>query len=207
MSATSDLMWHFRSRRATELLRRFPNLDEMRVIDLGGSETFWAIFPKKRRPRDLTILNLGDGSTPPPDHVWADACDAPKLFDEGSFDLVVSNSVLEHLGGHHRRKDFARAVDWLAPRHWVQTPNRYFPIEPHWLFPGMQFLPFDARVLVARYWHLGHVRARTHGEAVEEVAACELVAKSQMRALFPGSEIWVERSLGLPKSLVAIRQG
>jgi hypothetical protein len=69
----------------------------------------------------------------------------------------------------------------------------------------MQFLPFDVRVAVARRWHLGHVRARSVAEAVEEVAACELVSRSQMRALFPESAIWTERVVGLAKSLVAIR--
>ena len=27
----------------------------------------------------------------------------------------------------------------------VQTPYRYFPVEPHWLFPGLQFLPMGLR--------------------------------------------------------------
>jgi len=199
-------MTRFRGARAEELVRRFPDLAAMRVIDLGGSEAFWASFSSDQRPRDLTIVNLGHGAAAPPNgHVWADACSTPELFPEGSFDLVVSNSDLEHVGGHHRRKQFATAVNWLAPRHWVQTPNLYFPLEPHWLFPGMQFLPFDVRVAVARRWHLGHVRARSVAEAVEEVAACELVSRSQMRALFPQSEIWTERVVGLAKSLVAIR--
>lgn len=62
------------------------------------------------------------------------------------FDLVYSNSVIEHVGGHARSCDFAGMVKTLARRHWgVQTPYRYFSIEPHWLFPGLQFLPQSAR--------------------------------------------------------------
>lgn len=198
-------MQHFRERRAAALLGRFPDLADMRVIDLGGSAAFWTTFPAESRPRDLTILNLGDGAAPPPGHIWADACEADDLWPRGAFDLVISNSVLEHVGGHHRRQRFARVVHHLADRHWVQTPNLYFPVEPHWLFPCMQFLPFDARVTIARIWHVGHVRARTHAEAVEEVAACDLLSRSQMRALFPLSEIWTERVAGLPKSLIAVR--
>lgn len=163
------------------MLERFPELDAMKVIDLGG------------------------GAPPPAGHVWGDACTADELFAERSFDLVVSNSVLEHVGGYHRRQEFARAVHWLADRHWVQTPNLYFPMEPHWLFPMMQFLPFDLRVLIARRWHLGHVRAGTIDQAIAEVASCELVSASELRHLFPGSILWRERLLGVTKSLVAIR--
>ena len=32
------------------------------------------------------------------------------------------------------------------PKSVVQIPYRYFPIEPHWLFPGLQFLPQRARI-------------------------------------------------------------
>jgi hypothetical protein len=204
MRGIERTMRRFRSRRATELLRRFPDLDAMRVIDLGGSPQFWSAFPPERRPADLTLLNLTGPRESVPGLVIGDACQADRLFPDGRFDLVVSNSVLEHVGGHQRRKDFANAVHRLAERHWIQTPNLYFPLEPHWLFPGMQFLPFDARVAVARWWHLGHVRATSWREAVEEVAACELVSRSQLRNLFPGSLIWTERILGAPKSLVAI---
>ena len=65
-----------------------------------------------------------------------------------SYDVVFSNSLLEHVGGHAQRAALAREVRSLAPRHWVQTPYRYFPLEPHWLFPGMQF-PLEAQ---AEFW-------------------------------------------------------
>ena len=42
----------------------------------------------------------------------------------GKFDLVFSNSVLEHLGGHGRRRQFADVVHESAPEWWVQTPYR-----------------------------------------------------------------------------------
>lgn len=202
-----DAANRFRARRADELLRRFPDLPSMRVIDLGASLTFWENLASEDRPRDLNIMNLGpvSGNSSTPTLIQGDACSADTMFAPQAFDLVISNSVLEHVGGHHRRRQFANAVEHLATRHWIQTPNLYFPLEPHWLFPGMQFLPFEARVAVARRWHFGHVRAESHEEAVEEVSACELISRSQLRALFPTSEIWTERVFGLAKSLVAIR--
>ena len=74
-----------------------------------------------------------------------DACDPVGAVGGRSFDLVYSNSVIEHVGGHQRRELFAQAVRDLAPSHWVQTPYRYFPLEPFWLFSAFQFLPLPSR--------------------------------------------------------------
>lgn len=88
---------------------------------------------------------------------------------------------------------------------WVQTPYRYFPLEPHWLFPGMQLLPFPARAVVRRYGKQGHIRLDTWEDALSETAWVELVGRTEMRMLFPGSQLWVERFAGLPRSLVAVK--
>jgi hypothetical protein len=61
--------------------------------------------------------------------VQGDACD----LRDAEFDPVYSNSLIAHLRGHARRCDFASVVHAMASHHWVQTPYRYFPIEPHWL--------------------------------------------------------------------------
>ncbi|MFL5780896.1 MAG: class I SAM-dependent methyltransferase [Thermoleophilaceae bacterium] len=200
--------------RRWELLRsRFPDFAEMSVVDLGGDSRHWVAAPV--RPRRLVLLNpetwaldsdLADGA----ETVRGDACDPPaELVDEG-FDLVYSNSVIEHLEGPWRRRAFADSVRRLAPRHWIQTPYRYFPIEPHWLFPGLQFLPLAARAFVDRVWPLHASRvldpsADPQRLAVSHVLAVELLSKTEMRHLFPESDLIEERVAGLTKSLVAVR--
>jgi len=113
--------------------------------------------------------------------------------------------VLEHVGGHERRLRFAEAVHALAEAHWVQTPYRYFPIEPHWIAPGMQFAPVRARVALARRWPLAHTRPDCPETAMQQVLWTELVDRSQMRHYFPHSRIRTERLVGLIKSLIAVR--
>jgi hypothetical protein len=88
----------------------------------------------------VVIVNL---KPQPSDVDWistlvGDACALPRRVTDQRFDLVYSNSVIEHVGGHARREAFAAAVRNAADRYWVQTPYRYFAIEPHWLFPGFQ---------------------------------------------------------------------
>lgn len=89
----------------------------------------------------------------------------------------------------------------------MQTPYRYFPIEPHWFFPGFQFLPVRARREVAMRWPLHPGRRDDPVAALDEVLDIELLSKTEMRRYFPGSELVVERFAGLPKSLVAVRRG
>jgi hypothetical protein len=132
--------------------------------------------------------------------VVADAC----AKQPGSYDLVVSNSLLEHVGGHERRLRFSEAVHASAEKHWVQTPYRYFPIEPHWVFPGFQFLPTAAKKFTSRSWPLGHIQSNDES-AWADVAWVELVSITDMRGYFPTSNIWFERWAGAVKSIVALQ--
>jgi hypothetical protein len=112
--------------------------------------------------------------------------------------------VIEHVGGFAQREAFARAVHALAPRHWVQTPYRYFPVEPHFLFPGFQFLPLTVRAGLLRRWPLVHSRPDTRERALEIALWVELLSRTELRVLFPESKIIKERIGGVPKSLIAV---
>jgi hypothetical protein len=174
----------------------------MRILDLGGTVRHWETSPL--RPASVVVLNLlpevstADWITA----VQGDACNPPAAARAAKYDLVYSNSVIEHVGGHSRRVDFAAVVHAMAPCHWVQTPNRNFPIEPHWLFPGLQFLPQSVRARAIRHWPLSPARPNPE-EALGAVLEVELISQTEMRYYFPRSQIIKERVLGLSKSLIA----
>jgi hypothetical protein len=202
-----SLAARIRAKRWERLLGEFPDFTQMRVLDLGGTPGDWRAAP--HRPAAVTVVNIDRNHCvgEQPSFVTAvhgDACGLPAHIRADRFDLVISNSVLEHVGGHTQRCRFADAVRESAPRHWVQTPYRYFPLEPHWLFPGFQFLPVNARIQLTMRWPFGHLHADTTEAAAAMVQEVELLSITQMRGYFPGSEIWMERLAGLPKSLVAI---
>lgn len=196
-----------RARRWEWLVRVFPDLAQMSVIDLGGDAGTWTRSPL--HPKHVHVVNI---DTPPAEVPgWitvdtGDACALPERIGSGSYDLVFSNSVIEHVGGHERRLRFAESVHRLAPAHWVQTPYRYFPVEPHWIAPGMQFLPVRARAVVARRWPLAHVRSADLRDALTGVLWTELLDRSQMRYYFPDSALLSERLAGLTKSLIAVKK-
>jgi hypothetical protein len=196
----------YRARRWSWLSESFPDLERMSVIDLGGTASAWLRAPV--RPLSVHIVNL----EPPPDDLpgWlradhADACDLPPEIRNSSYDLVFSNSVIEHVGGHAQRQRFADAVHALADRHWVQTPYRYFPVEPHWLFPAGQFLPVRARATVVRRWPLVHSPDIDRETALREALGVELLSITDMKYYFPASMIRHDRLAGLVKSLIAVR--
>ncbi len=191
-----------RARRWEKFLETFPDIGEMTVLDLGGTPNYWANVPVQ--PGHVTCVNLDPQYTsevPWIEHVVGDVCEPPA----GEFDLVVSNSLLEHVGGHQPRLRLAEVVRSSAERYWVQTPYRYFPIEPHWLFPGMQWLPYHARVEVSLRWSFSHVQTSTREAAENRVNEIDLVGIDQMRGYFPDATLWYERFAGLVKSIVAIR--
>ena len=198
-----------REERWTLVASLFPDLADLRVVDLGGTTEAWLRAPV--RPAAVTVVNLYEPGES--DDEWllpvtGDACAARVALAAagapGSYDLVFSNSLLEHVGGHGPRQSLAREIRALAPRHWVQTPYRYFPVEPHWLFPMLQFLPLSARAKAAARWPLAHSRPENAAQAMAEVQWTELIGLAEMRAYFPESTIHRERMAGLTKSIVAV---
>jgi hypothetical protein len=197
-----------RTARWERFRRCFPDIADLHVVDLGGTADMWLRAPL--RPRSVHVVNLEAPPAGLPDWITArtaDVTDPAVAAGLGRHDVVFSNSTIEHLGGHAGRQRFADAVEALAPRHWVQTPYRYFPVEPHFVAPGFQFLPLTLRARLVRRWPLTHSRPGSTREAMDAVIGIELLGRAEMRHLFPESTLLGERVLGLTKSLIAVRTG
>jgi hypothetical protein len=179
----------------------------MSVVDLGGTVAYWMRAPVQ--PRSVHVLNLQEPPASVPDWITVDVADAtdPALLSRaGAYDLVYSNSVIEHVGGHARRKAFAANVAALADRHWIQTPYRYFPVEPHWVCPCMQFLPLRMRARLGLHWPLVHTRPADLESAIAAQLSVELLDITAMRHYFPHSQIAYDRLVGLVKSVIAVKE-
>jgi hypothetical protein len=199
-----------RAKRWHLLDKAFPAFREMDVVDLGGTVDSWLRAPV--RPNNVTVGNLyepGESAEPWLTPVTGDACLAQSVLGAAGlptrYDVAFSNSLLEHVGGHAMRCALAGQVKSIADFHWIQTPYRYFPIEPHWLFPMMQFMPVNVRTVIAQTWPLANSRANDPVEARSVVQWTDLIGIAQMRSYFPDSEIVLERAFGLTKSLMAVQ--
>jgi hypothetical protein len=180
--------------------------ENTRILDVGGSYyTFWVFCPIKPK---VTILN--------PKASWL-RCDEPGFitmlgdgralpFETKSFDVVVSNSVIEHLGEWHQQKLFADEIRRVGHSYWVQTPNRRFFIEPHFLAPLIHFLPKKQRKRLARYFTVWGLTVRPTAQQVDEmVEEISLLNGRDVERLFPDAHIIRERWCGMTKSLIACR--
>lgn len=128
-------------------------------------------------------------------------------YADHSFDLVHSNSVIEHVGSFADKCAFASEVRRLAPAYYVQTPYYWFPIDPHWpKMPLFHWMPLSWRWRLLCRFKLGFAGPhREVGHAMADLEATVLLDWAQMRSLFPDARLRPERLFGLPKSIIAER--
>lgn len=158
-------------------LERFNTTNPIVAVDLNPQVGEWL------SSENVTVLQ-GDGTQLP--------------FTDTEFDIAFSNSVIEHVPPG-LQASFAAEIARVSTRYFVQTPNKYFPIEPHYQLPLFQFLPRRVRKALNRRFTLGW---QPKGQW-EEIT---LLSAGDLRRLFPDAEIRRERVLGLTKSLIALRR-
>lgn len=189
---------YFRRRRNRWIQIEFQDCDS--VVDLGGTPQSWTFgsFPK------ITLVNIAPNCHALPHEaqfVQADACHVPL---RGPFDLAYSNSVIEHMGTWERQREFAGEMFRLGRRIYCQTPNRWFPVEPHYLTAFLHWLPRHWFGYTAHRWLTlqGIMQKPSRAESLKtrQKEAVRLLSKRELQQLFPECQIRVERFLGWPKS-------
>jgi SAM-dependent methyltransferase len=154
-------------------------------------------LPSTLRPIDSRILQVG-----------ADGCLLP--FRDNAFDIVFSNSVIEHVGNLERQRAFAREVARVGRRFWVQTPNRGFPVEQHLLVPFVHQIPKRWQTAVLnRFTGWEYLTRPTEAERQSYVTHflndIRLLGPADLHDLFPDAHIVSEKVSGITKSLIAVR--
>lgn len=127
-------------------------------------------------------------------------------LDNSSFDLAFSNSVIEHLRSWDDQAKFASEMTRVGRSVYCQTPNFWFPIEPHLLTPFVHWIPgFTKSYRLVRYCTvIGWLAKPTRKAFEDELSNIRLLTSKELRTLFPECEIWVERFLGLAKSFSVV---
>lgn len=142
-------------------------------------------------PERITALGLHEGTGfrsryPAIRYVQGDACALP--FEDGAFDIVFSNAVVEHVGDRGRQRALVSEATRVGRKIFVTTPNRWFPVEVHTRLPLVHWLPDS----------LAHPAYRALGK--EFATENNLLSRRELASLFPGRV----RIVNLGLTLVAI---
>ncbi len=206
---SNSLSSRFRNKRAHILLDKLSalNLSEIKILDVGGSSYFWdGMKSQFKNKYQLVIVNLskeeigigecqkivGDGKT-------------LSFIKDKSFDVVVSNSVIEHLGTLNQQREMAENIKRVGKYHFIQTPAFIFPFEPHFLFPFFHWLPKWIRVKLVQNFNLGwFMKQKSKEDAQTLVNSIRILKKKELKRFFRNSQIISERLWFFTKSYLVI---
>ena len=198
---------YFRGKRLKLFFEKLRPTSSTLLLDVGGYPWVWEqrgfpgsivhsnlSFPKdiaKAYPQDLLVI--------------ADGMKLP--FQDSSISLVFSNSVIEHLQNAANQERFASELRRVGKDLWIQTPARWFLIEPHLMTPFIHFFPKKIQRRLMRYFSVwGIVKKPTQKEIDDFLDEVRLLTYADMCKLFPDCEILRERFFGITKSFIAVRK-
>jgi hypothetical protein len=189
----------------------------VRLIDLGGTIKFWENWGLAKKPLlDVTVVNSheldkchqDDPITLPNIHRLRADVLTLSAADFARFDVIFSNSLIEHLPGRHLQQRLARAIIDSKRPYFMQTPNKRSPVDPHFPRPYVPFFAAYPRSLQARLlsWSaLGSGSAApSYQAALERLSNYYPLTKRDIRNLFPQAQVVMERPLGVPMSIIAM---
>ncbi len=191
----NSLATRLRRKRFALFVRLISSLPRpLSILDVGGTPLFWQNM-RFDEERDVSIVLLNISEDAGSDHpnltfVTGDARDM-RGFKDKEFDVVFSNSVIEHVGSYEYQRQMAQEVMRVGKRYFVQTPNYFFPIEPHFLFPFFQFFPRSLKLFLVRRFDLGWFRGSGH-KNLAEVDSIRLLTAREVGTLFPGGTVYRE---------------
>jgi 2-polyprenyl-3-methyl-5-hydroxy-6-metoxy-1,4-benzoquinol methylase len=151
-------LWN-RKRKLALFLEELQPGPETTIVDVGVGDTgfdtepgvalshnfFEAMYPWPERITAVSDVPLPNFAQAFPQIAPVTASGTNLPFEDDSFDIAFSNAVLEHVGDREEQRRFVHELCRVAPKVFVSTPNRRFPLEVHTLVPFLHWLPRTAR--------------------------------------------------------------
>jgi hypothetical protein len=205
----SSLGAKFRAKRQADFeaffFRTFSKNEPIRILDLGGTAYFWEKSNIPDLPNiSITLLNLYLETSKHP-HIETVMGDATELidFEANEFDLVFSNSVIEHLYTKENQQKMAAEIQRVGRYYFIQTPNKHFPVEAHYALPFAQYMPKKLVYFILTQTKLSRLQKWEKAAAKQYLEEIRLITAPEMKDLFPNSLIYEEKLMGLIKSISA----
>lgn len=91
----------------------------------------------------------------------------------------------------------------MGNHYYLQTPNRFFLIEPYFLFPLFQVFPLKFKEFLVYYFKMSFMpKGKTKREARKIGNEVKLLSYDDLKKLFPKASIKKEKMFGLTKSFM-----
>ncbi|MFB2983473.1 class I SAM-dependent methyltransferase [Microseira sp. BLCC-F43] len=199
--SSKSIVQAWRRQRMASFLDLVKPPKQALILDLGGTPYMWQLFD---HDFEIALVNLPGSfnSTNPVKNITfveGDATDLSRIFKDKYFDVVFSNSVIEHVGNEQKQAAFAAEVHRLAKAYWIQTPSDRCPIECHTGMPYYWKLPNWVRDRLMRSWE---EKLPAWAEFIKQT---RVLSRQRMHQLFPDAEMYVERQFLFEKSYSAYR--
>jgi hypothetical protein len=196
----------FRRKRMKRFVATFNPTSSTRILDVGGGVFNWQLIECTAQ---ITILNLSvpaDTSAFPLNFSFVKGNGTCLEHQDNSFDIAYSNSVIEHLSSWENQIRFANEIRRVAKKVWVQTPARWFFVEPHVMTPFIHFLPKQWQRHLLRNFTVWGLITRPSQEFVDQfLDEVRLLTLKEMQTLFPDCIILKERFLLFTKAYITVR--
>ena len=150
----------WKAEKIARLLNLYTRTQPMRLLEIGtgsgGIAHWFAHHPTLRC--EVTTVDVHDSRLVHDGYRFVLVKDTMLPFDDKSFDIVISNHVIEHVGDmnaqmHHlfelHRVMRADGVGYLA------VPNRWMLTEPHYRLKFLSWWPRSWRTPYLRLWRKG----------------------------------------------------
>jgi hypothetical protein len=218
VSAVDHYRRRARSRRAELFRSLIPIASSDSVLDLGSEDgsAFHALGVQAR----VTIADIDAEAVERGAELYGYEPavlpeSGPLPFSDSEFDVVYCSSVIEHVTGFDKNETwhvpgpefeargretqerFAHEIQRICRRYFVQTPARSFPIESHTWLPIVGWLPHTAQAKLVGVTNRRWVK--------ETIPDWRLLNAADLQQFFPDARMYRERSVGLVKSVIAVR--
>ena len=206
---STSLAAQMRRARFDLFLKLLSNIEgPVSILDVGGTQRFWKVMGFSGNEHiHVTLLNVTAANVKNESFSGV-AGDARSMleFEDNQFDVVFSNSVIEHVGDYANQRLMAEEIQRVGIRYFVQTPNYWFPLEPHFHFFGFQWLPQNIRIALLQKFDLGWLKRTPDRKVAEEIIhSIQLLNKNKFLEIFPESSLYEEKFMGLTKSFVVYK--
>lgn len=209
-----------KARKVVALLGESTFARACRILEIGCGSGIIATTLAKVGSSGLEIfaVDVNDNRLTHEGYIFQKVEGTMLPFESAMFDIVISNHVIEHVGGDadqlQHLEEIARV---LAPNGvaYLAVPNKWRLVEPHFRLPLLSWLPQRLSDLYVRAVHRGSYydcRPLSHGQALRLFARAGLVnedvtvaaIRSTLDIEFPHSKLLVFVSRHVPDALLRL---